>query len=113
MAEKTYSDQLQEKVELLRKKLQKIEAAKGFGDTPEGAIIVEHIQSEVNRLFKDMTSGEPLDRETYLVAHSAISLYRGMLKAIVNTADNEARVKKELEDETKRIRARQSEQPAA
>ena len=114
MEEKTYTQQLQDKIDGLRKKLQKVEAAKEFGDHPAGAIIIEHIQSEVNRIFKEMTSGEPLEREKYLVAHSAITLYRGMLKAIVQTADNEARVKKEIENETAKLRARQSDtQPAS
>ena len=110
MAEKTYVDQLQEKIDSLRKKLEKSQAAKEFGDSPSGAIILEHIQSEVNRLFKEMTSGAPLDRENYLVAHAAITVYRGMLKAIVNTADNEARVKKDIEDETAKLRANRAEQ---
>lgn len=105
MAEKTYTQQLQEKLEGLRSKLQKIEAAKTFDQDPRGALLIEHIQSEVNRIFKEMTEGEPLDREKYLVNHAAITVYRGMLKAIAGKVNEEATVKKELEDVTAKQRA--------
>lgn len=105
---KNYTKQLNEKIDSLRKRLEKIEGAKTFGDTPAGAILIEHIQDEVNRIFKEMTSGEPMEREAYLVAHSAITVYRGMLKAIANKVNDEAKVKKDLEDETAKLRAQQS-----
>ena len=103
-----YGKQLQNKIDNLRDKLRKIESAKEFDKTPAGALLIEHIQEEVNRIFKEMTDGDPLDREAYLVNHAAISVYRGMLKAIANKATDEAKVKKELEDVTTKQRLQQS-----
>ena len=103
MDEKKYSKQLVTKIDGLREKLRKIESAKEFDKTPAGALLIEHIQEEVNRIFKDMTDGEPMDRETYLVAHASITVYRGMLKAIANKATDEAKTKRELEDATKKL----------
>lgn len=105
-----YSKQLTSKIDSLRDKLQKIEGAKEFGNTPSGKLLLDHMQSEVNRIFKEMTSGNPLTREEYLVAHSAITVYRGMLKAIASKVTDEATVKKELEDETAKLRLQQQEQ---
>lgn len=102
--DKSYKAKLDAKVEGLRKKLEKIEAAKTFDQTPAGQIIVEHIQGEVNSIFKDMTNGDPLDREEYLVAHASISLYRGILVAISNQVREEQKAKRELEDATEQQR---------
>lgn len=109
MAKDNYTQQTQARIDTLRDKLKKIEGAKEFSDTPSGALLIEHIQSEVNRIFKEMTSGEPLSREDYLVAHSAITVYRGMLKAIAGKINDEAQVKKELEDATTKLRLQQEQ----
>lgn len=105
MADQDYKKKLDQKVENLRKRLEKVEGAKEFGNTPAGEVLIEHIQSEVNRIFKDMTTGDPLPREEYLVAHSAISLYRGILSAIANKVNEEEKAKKDLENATEQQRA--------
>lgn len=104
MEKDKYTKQLTNKIDNLRKRLRDIESAKEFDKTPAGALLIEHIQDEVNRIFKDMTDGEPLDREAYLVNHAAISVYRGMLKAIANKATDEAKTKRELEDATAKLK---------
>lgn len=104
MQEKTYKDKLKEQQEGLRKKLEKVEAAKTFQTDPAGRIIYDWLQEQVNIIFKDMTSDKPLEREEYIFAHAAITTYRNLLKTIAVTAADETRVNKELTDVSEQIK---------
>lgn len=100
----TYREDLEKKLENLREKLSKAKAAENFSETAEGAILLDHIQQEVNDHFKAMSEGLPLEREEYLVRHAALTIYRGMAKAIYTTAQDKDRLEEELNDTLQKLK---------
>lgn len=100
----TYRDKLAEQLDMLQAKMQKIEAAENFDQTPEGAIIIDFITEAVNNLFEKMTSDEPLEREAYIKLHAQMALLRKLNLAIFAPVKQKDMTKRDIEDVQAKLR---------
>lgn len=108
MEDNTYTGKLQKKIDKLREDMSAISAAKTFDQDPRGALLVDYIRNEVNELFERLTTGNLLERDEYIRVHTAMIVYRGMLRAIANKANDEQRVNQEMKDATDKLKAAKS-----